>query len=172
MVSWLQLLVWCTWALGICHFIRRCKDELQAVWLLRCIMQQIQKCLVLLHTYKRSFHQQFKDDEFVFYTLHCGQDNNFSNLDIVSSFKVQIIRDPRAEDCLLGPVNNVHKASAEYLTVVTQNNLGPEFTNSQSGIRHDDTQPVSTESKFFFYDSLSGPVVSSSDEKYFNFGYL
>ncbi|KAJ4497324.1 hypothetical protein C8R41DRAFT_944225 [Lentinula lateritia] len=88
------------------------------------------------------YQAQFKDDDFVFYTLHCGQDNNFSKLDIVSSFKVQIIRDPRAENCLLGPVNNIQKASAEYLTVVTQNDLGPELTNSQSGIRHDDTQPV------------------------------
>ncbi|KAJ3905569.1 hypothetical protein F5879DRAFT_988170 [Lentinula edodes] len=142
-------------------------------------MQQIQilegpnlevwSSLVLLHssTYvqkfvslamNRGFHQQFKDDESQYCIIVQGPDPVSEDLLSVHS------HDPRAEDCLLCPVNNVQEASAEYLTIVTQNFLGSELTNSEFGIRHDDTRPVSTESAFFFYDSLSGPVVSSSDE--------
>ncbi|KAJ3919912.1 hypothetical protein F5877DRAFT_66154 [Lentinula edodes] len=142
-------------------------------------MQQIQilegpnlevwSSLVLLHsstyvqkfvslTMNRGFHQQFKDDESQYCIIVQGPDPVSEDLLSVHS------HDPRAEDCLLCPVNNVQEASAEYLTIVTQNFLGSELTNSEFGIRHDDTRPVSTESAFFFYDSLSGPVVSSSDE--------
>ncbi|GAW09706.1 hypothetical protein LENED_011885 [Lentinula edodes] len=120
----------------------RCKDELQAqIQILEGPNLEVWSSLVLLHsstyvqkfvslTMNRGFHQQFKDDESQYCIIVQGPDPVSEDLLSVHS------HDPRAEDCLLCPVNNVQEASAEYLTIVTQNFLGSELTNSDFTAKH------------------------------------